>query len=229
MYRALKTPTSTASSSPTPDRLDANLSLIGGDDQTPSKQESPPSVPSLESPGLEINLGPVTITGIDLSDPDHLHLLASILGVLAAALVYREYVRTHQHHIDKAAFDRIETTIARTIDQIQGRQVSLEIGILDYVLHPRKVREHNQLVQSFRELKKQLHAFERESGGRINSELEKAVHHLSETTATETPNIDALVAALDGVYNVSRRLNLSETSIHTIASLAFQLRKARRV
>jgi len=176
--------------------------------------------------GFEINLGPVTLTDLDFSNRLHLAFLAGLLGVLAASLLYRDYVRRRQKHFDEQAYQKAEATFGVTIDRLKKRK-PIRISVLDYFLHPDKVREHHELMEDFKLLREQLHAFENEFGGQINAELEKAIYHLLEVTATESPNIEAIVTALQGIHSVAKRLNLSAESIHTVNSISFQLRRAK--
>jgi len=218
----------TASSSPTPQSTDADLTpaTASGKSDSPGLQPSPLKSFTGDT-GFEINLGPITLTGLDFSNPLHVGFLAGVISILMTALAYRAYIKRRQHQIDKKALQKAEATFGTMIDRI-GKRGLVKISVLDYFLNPAKVREHHKVMEDFEILRGQLHDFENEFGGRINVELEKAVHHLHEVTASESPSIDAIIAALDGIYNAAKRLNLPEEAIHPVSSVSSQLRKATR-
>lgn len=202
----------------------------GKDESTTPKILPSPTVPVIGATGFEINLGPVTLTDLDFSNSLQVQFLAAVTGIVVAALAYREYLKLRQHHVDKEAFDKAQTTFIALISDIEKRNasVSVKVNFFDHLLNRNKVRKYNQLRADIKTLREQLHSFEHEYGGRINVELEKAIHHLSEVSASDTPNLDAIIAALDAVYNVAKRLNLLPASIHPISSITFQLRNAKK-
>jgi hypothetical protein len=232
-----KTSTPTLSSQPssqppTPEPPESTPTSPGSKDEgnAPGLQLSP-TVPVIGATGFEINLGPVTLTDLDFSNSLQVQLLAAVTSTVVAALAYREYMKLRQQHIDKEAFEKAQATFIALIDKIEKSKVpvSVKINFLDHLLNRSKVRKYNQFKADLKTLRGQLHSFEHEYGGRINVELERAIHHLNEISVSDTPDLDMIVVALDGVYNVAKRLNLPMVSIHSISSITFQLRNAKKV
>ena len=235
MNKETSTPTHSSQPSgqpPTPEPPESTPTSPGSKDEgnTPGLQLSP-TVPVIGATGFEINLGPVTLTDLDFSNSVQVQFLAAVTSMVVAALAYREYVKLRQHHVDKEAFEKAQATFIAMIDKIEKRDlsVSVKVNFLDHLLNRNRVREYNQLKADVRTLRGQLHSFEHEYGGRINVELEKAIHHLNEVSTSDTPNLDTIIAALDGVYNAAKRLNLPTASIHPISSITVQLRNAKKV
>jgi hypothetical protein len=219
--------TPTSSSRPTPQLRPRN------DVPTPSLPSSQQSPIPTGDEGLEINLGPITLTGLRLSNPRHVRILVGFIVALVTAYLLRKFIQRNLRKVDKEAFRRAEDSFGARIDRLEESHIVLSPPSVDFwhrLINPearRQAKEFVRVAQEVRAIRQEIQEFQKEHRGKINERLEDAIQHLYEVSAAKPPNIDAIVSALEGIRIVAERLNLDQDTTHYIRSVVFQLRKRR--